>query len=176
MKKVLSITIMLLMLVSCRQSQYRNAGDNAIQYVREQMKDQLDNIESIDVVKEDSVLSSILLSFAETEFYMENVKYLNNEINTEQYRAFVDSIDRVMIDVTRSWWMDHEWGDSLKRLDKYSSSWRKAFIIQVTMKSGSKSYHRICMDQDGTTPSTTEAQFTKQFDKLRDALSKRLDM
>ena len=103
-------------------------------------------------------------------------KYLNDEISPEQYRAFVDSIDRVLTDVTRSWVMDQEWGDSLKRLDKYASSWRKAFIVQVTMKSGSQSQHRVCMDQDGTTPSETEEQFTKQHNELQEALSKRLDL
>jgi len=176
MKKFATITIMLMVLISCQQSKYGRAGDNAIQYLREQMTGQMDNIESMEIIKEDSVLSSILLSFAETEFHMENVKYLNDEISPEQYRAFVDSIDRVLTDVTRSWVMDQEWGDSLKRLDKYASSWRKAFIVQVTMKSGSQSQHRVCMDQDGTTPSETEEQFTKQHNELQEALSKRLDL
>ena len=176
MKKIATVTIMLLVLVGCQQSKYGQAGENAIQYVREQMNDQKDNIKSVEITMEDSVLSTILLSFATTELYLQNTKYLGDEISRDHYHAFVDSIDRMMTDVTRSWIMDREWNDSLKQLPKYKNSWRKAFMIEVTMKSNQTLTYRICMDQDGTTPSMTSDQFMKQRDELQQALSKRLDM
>ena len=176
MKKIATVTIMLLVLVGCQQSKYGQAGENAIQYVREQMNDQKDNIKSVEITMEDSVLSTILLSFATTELYLQNTNYLGDEISRDHYHAFVDSIDRMMTDVTRSWIMDREWNDSLKQLPKYKNSWRKAFMIEVTMKSNQTLTYRICMDQDGTTPSMTSDQFMKQRDELQQALSKRLDM
>ena len=170
MKKIL-LSIAVLMMTACNGSKYGMAGDNAIQYVYEQMSDKRADINSVEIIKEDSVLSPILLSFGTTEIYSERTKYLGGEVSIEQYSAFKDSMMIMEGDVAKSWVMDKEWTDSLKKLPKYDGAWRKAFWLEVTMKSNQKLQYRMCLDQDGVTPYTNADGFMKEHQNFVEALN-----
>jgi uncharacterized protein YxeA len=176
MKKIATITIMLLVVVACQQSKNDQAGDNAIQYVREQLNYQKENIKSVEVTHEDSVLFDKMLTFVASDVKMQHVNYLGNDISLKDYWCYLDSIDKMMVDYTKSWIIDKEWSDSLKQLPKYKDMWHKAFIIEVTMKSNKTLVYRVCMEKDGITPLATSEEFMKQRDEIQEALSQRVDL
>lgn len=167
MKKLLLIIMVILtVLTSCNmnQAKYGQGGENACQYVREQMPEQAANIKNIEVLKEDSVLSPLMISFGTSEIYSKRSDYYGGDITIEELHTFTDSMLSVAFDSQRSWIMDKEWNDSLKQLSKYKGSWRKAYLVEVTMKSGAVSQERVCMNEDGITPIITSTQFKKSID------------
>lgn len=164
MKKLL-ITTVIAILTACSDGADQDKR-NACQYVREQMPQQSDNIKSVEVIDEDSVLTTLLLSFGASEIYTEKIKLLDNEISIDQWRVFTDSMMTLESDVTRSWFMDRAINDSLRLLPKYKDSWRKAYLIEVTMKSGATKQYRVCMNQDGVTPSNTADDIIKEVEKF----------
>ena len=73
MKKVLSIAIMLMLLISCQQSKYGQAGENAVQYVYEQFPNIREDIKNVEVFYEDSVLLTEGLSYMIIELLNKNI-------------------------------------------------------------------------------------------------------
>jgi len=71
----------------------------------------------------------------------------------------------VLYDIKMSWIAPDVAGDSLRKLDKYNSSWRKAYVVKVTMKSGDTKEPRVLMDMDGLTPRLLEMDFIKSLDE-----------
>ena len=137
MKKIF-VFIMLLITLSC--SSQNDGAKNACQYVREQMNDQAENIKSMEVVREDSVLDPY-------------IAILNNNDDWQE-----------KLDAQHSWIMMDEYCDSLKQLPKYKDKWHKAYIIEVTMKSSKVLTYRVCMEKNGITPQMTAQEF---LDKLK---------
>lgn len=167
MKKALLVITLLATITACNTE--HTGEENACQYVREQMPLQADNIRSVEVIGEDSVLTTFLLSFGTSEIYTEKNKLLDNEITSSQWMAFIDSMMTVGGDVTQSWIMDKTINDSLRLLPKYRGSWRKAYMVRVTMKSGATEQHRVCMDKDGVTPVMTADKIIKESKVFYDA-------
>ena len=168
MRKVLFL-IALLAMVSCNnnQSNYDQGGENACQYIREKFPELRDDIQSVDVVYDDSVMVWLYKSL---EIYEVHQKYFDNKITIEQLRAYRDSMQNIYFDVMRSWVMDKKDNDSLRHLSKYKGLWRKAYLIEVTMKSSKTSQYRVSMDEDGTTPSMTSDEFYKSSESFYKAL------
>ena len=165
MRKLLLIAIVIL--IACGGTD--QSRQNACQYVREQMPGQSGNIKSVEVIGEDSVLTILLLSFGISEIYTEKTKLLDNEINIDQWRVFVDSMMTVENDVTSSWFMEKSFNDSLRLLPKYKDSWRKAYLVEVAMNSGAIKQYRVSMDQDGITPSSTADDIIKIVEEFDNA-------
>jgi hypothetical protein len=139
MKKYLFF-LMLLITVSCSS---QNEGErNACQFVRELMIDQAANIQSVEVVKVDSVMTPYV--------------YMYNELKGD------DHIN-AGFDIANSWLMDPENSDSLKQEPKYKKKWRKAYMVEVTMKSSKKLIYRVMMGDDGTTPQITSEEMRKEI-------------
>lgn len=127
----------LLMVVSC-MGKYGKGGDNAAQFVREQVVGNPDNIASIETILEDSLLGDAFLSF---------------------YQTPADERLKILQDVLDSWLFGIVVNDSLKTLKKYDGVWRKVYTVRVTMKSGVKNDVRVLMDGDGATPRMLERDF-----------------
>ena len=168
MKKILLATVIAILTASSEADQGKQ---NACKYVREQIPQQADNIKSVEVIGVDSVLTTLLLSFGASEIYTEKTKLLDNEISSDQWLTFVDSMMTVGSDVTHSWIMDKSDNDSLRLLPKYKGSWRKAYMVQVTMKSGATKQYRVCMDQDGVTPAMTADDIVKKSEEFYNAFN-----
>ena len=134
--RVLSL-FALLLVVSC-SGKYGKGGDNAAQFVREQVVGNPDNIASIETILEDSLLGDASLSF---------------------YQTPVDERLEILQDVLDSWRFGIVVNDSLKTLKKYDGVWRKVYTVRVTMKSGVKNDVRVLMDGDGVTPRMLERDF-----------------
>ena len=167
MKKVLLFITLLATITAC--STEHTGRENACQYVREQMPLQAENIKKVEVIDEESVLTTLLLSFGISEIYIEKSKYISNEITNDKWFAFRDSMMTVGFDVRKAWIMDKITNDSLRLLPKYRGSWRKAYTVEVTMKSGANEQYRVCMDKDGVTPVATNDEIIKKSKEFFDA-------
>ena len=168
MKKVLLSITALLVIAGCGEgngSKYGKGGENACQYVREQIPNQTENIASINVVGEDSVLTDNILAFNQVKFAKAGSDFWKGTLSREDYQKIIDEESQVLYDIKMSWIAPDVAGDSLRKLDKYNSSWRKAYVVKVTMKSGDTKEPRVLMDMDGLTPRLLEMDFIKSLDE-----------
>lgn len=174
MKRIIFAVMIVAAIVGCSQEKSKcdQAGENAIQYLYEQMTEKREDVKSVEIVKEDSVLGGFMLSILEMEVSSEYSKYLFNEISTSQFREFHDSMRTLFFDIANSWIMDKNENDSLKQLLKYRDKWRKAYLLEVTMKSNKKLQDRVCMDSDGVTPLMTIDESIKDREYFWNVLRK----
>lgn len=172
MKKVSSILIVLT-LIGCGQvtiSKYGQGGKNAAQYVREQMPELRDDIESLETTGEDSLLTDRMLSYGRVQFSQARVDFSEDNINREQYQQIIDSTANVLRDVRNSWIYGIVVNDSLRKLKQYEDNWAKVYTVTVKMKSGVEKEFRILMDNDGITPRMTQKEFGQKLQEYSDMI------
>lgn len=168
MKKVLTMTMLAVLIVSCSQQKptsndYGLGGRNACQFIHEQVPELCEDIESVEIAEEDSLLSDAILAFDQARIIEAGTAYLNGEMSREDYQEMVDYYFLVAKDISNSWQFGIVVNDSLHQLSKYESCWRKVYKVKVTMKSGATRDSRVLMENDGTTPRMTEQQFSQQL-------------
>lgn len=157
-----------LVLVACNNTslKYGQGGQNAVQFVKEQVSEIAQNAESIEVTGEDSLLCDIGLMFGLNDVHKALEKYNNGEISLKEARAVRDSVMHDGADVENTWNYGSIVTDSLKRLTKYEGQWRKVYTVTIKMKSQTTDEIRVLMDEDGTTPRYTDKQFLKSLYEL----------
>ena len=169
MKKV--ILMMMMAVAGCTSSPYGQGGENACQFVKEQVPGLRDNIAKMEVIAEDSLLSDIALAFSRGSFAKAGVDFLEGNISRENYQKIIDERAQLLQDIQDSWQFSMVVNDSLRRLSKYDDMWRKVYKVLVTMKSGDTKEPRVLMDNDGITPRMIEMDFGRQLeDYQRDIL------
>lgn len=141
-------------------------SDNACQYAKEKIGVLSENIESMEVVKVDSLLSNIGLSFGFTRAHKAAVGFLANEITSTDYLAVLDSLSGEVDNVSNSWKYGDVVNDSLHEIDRLDSQWRRVYTVSIKMKSGTSEECRVMMDRDGITPYMTEMEMKQEFDKI----------
>ena len=125
MKKVTFIMIMLMTIMSCG-SKFGEGGDNAAQYVREQMAELTSDAISVETVNTDTVSVYDVVTLSEEL----NGKELDVDlkiITFKELREFADSINGL-------------------------SESRLMYIVAVTSKSSKTTEVKVIMEKDGTTP------------------------
>ena len=157
MKKALSIVIVGIILWGCdnNKMKYGLGGANAIQFVEEQVPGLRDDIASIEIIKEDSLLSDIGLMFAGTMAGNIKADYSEGKVSYAEMSRVLDSCKAELMAVEQSW----KYGTVSKKVKKYESQWRKVYTVKVTMKSGVTKEPRVLMDDDGITPRSLESDF-----------------
>ena len=162
MKKVLFLLLMFVAMTACNNEQYKygQGGKNACQFVNEKIVSQSDNIKSIEVIAEDSLLSDIGLTFATIRASNIKAAYFADLIPYSEMSRVLDSCKAELMYVEQSW----RYGTVSKKLKKFEYQWRKVYTVRVTMKSTITKETRVLMDQDGITPRMLEMDF---FDELR---------
>jgi hypothetical protein len=161
MKKVLLITIMMMMLVSCNQSKFGKGGQNAEQFVREKAVLVREDIATIKTIREYSILSDIGIGFEVNRLLEAGTNYLQGNITRDDYTQTINEATLLMKDIQDCWENPEVVGDSLRRIGKYDGMWRKVYTVEVTMKSSVTTTHSVLMDKDGTTPRLTGNDFAK---------------
>ena len=151
MKKVLFLLLMCVVVGCTTDMKYGQGGRNACQYVKEQVPGLRDDIASVEVIEEDSLLTDLYLDSGDLALHKGEVDYYENRISRQQLDSIIDSVGVALKDLEWSWTLGVV-NDSLKRLEKYRTQWRKVYKVQVTMKSGVTKYPRVMMDYDGVTP------------------------
>ena len=167
MKKI-TLLLLTLALVACNStsSKFGQSGNNAVQFVKEQLPEFAQNAESIEVIGEDSLLCDIGLMFGINDVYKALEKYNNGEITLKEARAVRDSVLHDGTDVENTWRYGSIVTDSLKQLTKYEGQWRKVYTVTINMKSQTTKEVRVMMDNDGTTPRYTDEQFSDRLYEL----------
>ena len=151
MKKYVLLFAIILFVASC-VGKYGRGGKNACQFVKERVPELRDDIKSIEVMEEDSLLSDLGIMFAERQLSEKGKEYLEGKISGKELDGFLDSVAHDASDVEFSWRFGNVVNDSLKQLKKYAGMWRKAYKVRVTMKSGTTREPHVLMDNDGVTP------------------------
>lgn len=166
MKKVLLFIALMVTMSSCNtdQMKYGQGGKNACQYVKEQVPQLRDDIQNIEVIEEDSLLTDRILAFDQARFAKAGADFWEGSLSRDDYQNIVNDAALVLYDIKSSWAYPLAVNDSLKRLSKYDDCWRKVYTIRVTMKSGTTKEPRVLMENDGITPRTLEMDFIRSLD------------
>ncbi len=172
MKKTFFMTMVLLTTIACDNVsvKYGQGGKHACQFVREQVPELREDIESIEVISEDSLLSDFILFFEERKFMNEKLKFMKEEISKDEFKQIIDDRAKIISDVEDSWLYSTVVNDSLRKLDKYKGVWRKVYNVRLTMKSGVTKESRVLMDNDGVTPRMMEGKFGENIQKYQDEI------
>lgn len=149
---------------------YGKGGEHAIQFVKEQVPGLRDDIASVEVIEEDSLLSDIALVYDARSFAKAGADFWQGTISREDYRRIIDERERLLNDIEYSWRCPLVVNDSLKRLGKFDGMWRKVYRVLVTMKSGDTREPRVLMDGDGITPRMMEVDFERQLEEYHSAI------
>lgn len=167
MKKVF-LVMMMAATVACSTQQKKNdpGKENVCQFVREQVPELREDIASVDVIAEDSLLSDVGLMFASSELLRMSSAYLKEEVSKQEFQALIDSIAHEVTEVGYSWQFGKVANDSLRKLEKYGGIWRKVYTVRVTMKSGTTKELRVMMDDDGITPRMMERDMKETLDNI----------
>ena len=166
MKKFYVISLLMVM-VACSQTKmrYGQGGENACQYVKEQVPGLREDIQSVEVISEDSLLCDIGISFGDIALSKQGAAFLKGEIGKDELSATIDSIAKAATDIEYSWRFSNVVNDSLRQLSKYDGMWRKVYTVKVTMKSGTIKEPRVLMDTDGKTPRMMECDMEKAIEE-----------
>lgn len=166
MKKVLLLIALMVTISSCNtdQMKYGQGGKNACQYVKEQVPQLRDDIQSIEVIEEDSLLTDRILAFDQVKFARAGADFWEGSLSREEYQKIIDEASLTLYDIRSSWVTPLAVNDSLKKLSKYDDCWRKVYTIRITMKSGTTKEPRVLMENDGITPRALEMDFIRSLD------------
>jgi len=137
------------------RTRYGQGGENAIQFVKEQVPELSNDINKIEVIGEDSLLTDLGLTFASNRAASIKAAYYEGRVSYDEMERVLDSCKAELMVVEQSW----KYGTVSKKIKKYEYQWRKVYTIRVTMKSGVTKEPRVLMDQDGVTPRKLESDF-----------------
>lgn len=172
MKKVLMILMMCAMAAcSTNDMKYGQGGRNACQFVKEQVPELRDDIDEAEVIEEDSLLTDLYLDSGDMALHKGEVDYYEGRISRQQLDSIIDSVSVALKDLEWSWTLGIAVNDSLKKLDKYKTQWRKVYKIQVAMKSGMTKHPRVMMDYDGVTPYCMEKDIERSVQEHTNTLT-----
>ncbi len=170
MKKYLAIAI-LIVLTGCNQTQmkYGQGGKNACLFVKEQVPELREDISSVEVIGEDSMICDIGLMFGFNRVHEAEMMYYDSKITRSELDQVLDSMNLELTFVENSW----KYGTPETYGNKFDGQWRKVYTVRVTMKSGVTKEPRVLMEQDGITPRMIEREFEK---KLQNYASELMDV
>ena len=170
MKKYLAIAI-LIVLTGCNQTQmkYGQGGKNACLFVKEQVPELREDISSVEVIGEDSMICDIGLMFGFNRVHEAEMMYYDSKITRSELDQILDSMNLELTFVENSW----KYGTPETYGNKFDGQWRKVYTVRVTMKSGVTKEPRVLMEQDGITPRMIEREFEK---KLQNYASELMDV
>ncbi len=158
MKKIITTVVLAaFFMLGCDNDRmkYGQGGVNAIQFVKEQVPELSNDIDKIEVIGEDSLLTDLGLTFASNRAASIKAAYFEGRISYDEMSRVLDSCKAELMVVEQSW----KYGTVSKKIKKYEYQWRKVYTIRVTMKSGVTKEPRVLMDQDGVTPRIVESDF-----------------
>lgn len=162
MKKYL-LVVFLAILAGCSQTQmkYGQGGVNACQFVKEQVPELREDISSVEVIREDTMLCDIGLVFGFNRVHEAEMKYYDGVISRSELDLVLDSMNFELTFVENSW----KYGTPKTYGNKFDGQWRKVYTVRVVMKSGVTKEPRVLMEQDGITPRMLEKDFEDELQK-----------
>lgn len=151
MKKLLTI-ILAAFVVSC-SSKYGKAGDNAAQYVREQMPEAVRQAESVEPIEMGAGylfnIDSCLYTITDNESARKVGKLLGAS------NMSIHGPEEFLLEAQKAGLTDR----------------RKTFMIEITYKSSNKKNVIVIMDKDGVTPAMTLDEYNGSQKQLEERLN-----
>lgn len=170
------VAALLAMACSCEQDKFGQGGRNACQFVKEQVAEMSEDIESIEVVSEDSLLGDAGMTIAKVQLASMGADYLAGKVTKDEFDAVIDSVAHDATDVSFSWHFGMVVNDSLKQIKRYDALWRRAYLVKVKMKSGTSVEVHVLMDNDGITPRMMDSGMDKVLRDFTDNILKAQDL
>ena len=180
MKQVFLSFLVIFCIASCNteQLEYGQGGRNACQFVKEQAPELRDDIQDIEVIAEDSLLTTVGLTMESPRLAKAESDYYAGTITESQFEEVISDFAKMSNDIENSWRFGSVVNDSLHQLKKYEYMWRKVYTVRVTMKSGATKEPRVLMENDGVTPRCIEKDFEKELreyvDQMMDVINRKL--
>lgn len=136
-------------------------------------------VQSVEVIKQDSVLVSIL---GPMQMAMMAHKFAAGEMGMKDYTHYVDSMMDVYKCVNLTW-AEPDAKQSVCAQERFRGQWRKVYQVRVLLADGEERTPRVLMDRDGITPRQLEQKALEGLVRLAEAcgqgyedLTNRLDM
>ena len=170
MRKVFVLLLMCGVVAGCVRMKYGQGGVNAVQYVKEHVPDLRGDIDKVEIVGEDSLLSDFGLIFGKTILARSCSEYLEGSLSKDELEAIIDSLAHDATDVESSWKLSEVINDSLMKIERYDGMWRKVYQVRVTFKSGDTREPRVLMDHDGITPRFMEHDMDVEIQDFTDKI------
>lgn len=173
MKKIVLICLAALVAVACTKNEswkYGQGGVNACQFVKERVPELREDIESVEVIGEDSLLTDAYLSSGDMALYKAETAYYEGKLTRSQLDSIINDVSQELDDLESSWMFGNVVNDSLHKLEKYEYRWRKVYTVRVTMKSGVIKEPRVMMDNNGITPYCMEKDIIVSVQKHANVL------
>ena len=87
---------------------------NACQFLREQLGSLSDNIDSMEVLGVDSLLSDIQPMFEQSSMLRSGIDFLENKINSKEYQKRIENYQSSIERIMKSW-LYQSFNDSIKK-------------------------------------------------------------
>lgn len=163
MKKIFTLFLPLMMIVSCTSITTSEKGRKSEAYVRQQLHEQgvyEEDIESVKYIRSDSLLGMTPLAISSYELVMSDniLKYYKGEIKI----AKLDSIYKDWND--RALKAQISWETMTKPLDLCDMSLREVGIVKIRFKSGKEETRAILFANDGN-PWVSDKELLIQLNK-----------
>lgn len=152
------LVLLLCIFISACTTKY--AETNITAFVKEQLGDTSQNIESVEIIKTDSMLTDGILN--EERLRSQSDSLVSGQISDDKFREIVDDAYAAYHDLYTCWRYGDK-NDSLASLKKYVGMWKKTITVRVTYKSSATEDIRIVME--GEKPVMTEDQFKSRMQR-----------
>lgn len=152
MKKVLFL--LLIALAACSSSKFGKGGDNATQYVREQIVNS-EGIESVEATEEKDIY---VLNWLKCELMLDSIVSDGEDRDKAYNKAvdFADSINEAILGMKQT---------------NAPGYMQKMYVVTVIYKSTKKEPHLVIMARDGVTPFMTYDEYDEHLQPLREKLA-----
>ena len=171
MKQCIFIATLLISIISC--SKFDEGGDNACQFVKEQLSLDFENVESIEPT---AIFEVAIINISErNEDIMKKYKEEKDGIiSKEDLVSFYNRLNNEVEAANDSWSGLQE--DKQKAIDAGVTAIRRVYNVAITMKSKKKTNVNVIMEDDKVTPYMLEKDYIDRLWEFQKEIKDNLEM
>lgn len=171
MKRFIFIATLLISIISC--SKFDEGGDNACQFVKEQLSLDFENVESIEPT---ALFEVAIINISErNEDIMKKYKEEKDGIiSKEDLVSFYNRLNNEVEAANDSWSGLQE--DKQKAIDAGVTAIRRVYNVAITMKSKKKTNVNVIMEDDKVTPYMLEKDYNDRLWEFQKEIKDNLEM
>ena len=171
MKQCIFIATLLISMISC--SKFDEGGDNACQFVKEQLSLDFENVESSEPT---AIFEVAIINISErNEDIMKKYKEEKDGIiSKEDLVSFYNRLNNEVEAANDSWSGLQE--DKQKAIDAGVTAIRRVYNVAITMKSKKKTNVNVIMEDDKVTPYMLEKDYIDRLWEFQKEIKDNLEM
>ena len=171
MKQCIFIATLLISIISC--SKFDEGGDNACQFVKEQLSLDFENVESSEPT---AIFEVAIINISErNEDIMKKYKEEKDGIiSKEDLVSFYNRLNNEVEAANDSWSGLQE--DKQKAIDAGVTAIRRVYNVAITMKSKKKTNVNVIMEDDKVTPYMLEKDYIDRLWEFQKEIKDNLEM